>query len=71
MHFKLINQVTGETLIESDEKIAIAILVEDSDRAFLLANNQNITTYLRDRNRERPEIKTVRGRYGLENRMKV
>lgn len=71
MHFKLVNQVTGETLLESDEKISIALYVEDRDRAFLSVNDQDITIYLRDRVRERAEIKTVRGRYGLENRMKV
>lgn len=71
MVFKLVNTKTGEVLLETEEKFTVALHVDERERAFLGVNDEYITTYLSDRVRERAEIKAIRGRYGLENRMEL
>jgi hypothetical protein len=69
--FRLVNVETGKTLVESEEKIAVALFVEERNRVYILANKECIIIYQRARGKERPEIKTIRGRFFLENRMEL
>lgn len=69
--FKLINVETGKTLLESDEKITVALFVEEKNRVYVSANKNYITIYQRGKSDERPVIKAIRGRFFLENRMEL
>jgi len=73
--FRIVDLVTGETLLENNQKVSVGIYVGEHERVVVTAHDESITTYLRDpvRGRDgiRADIKTIRSGYGLQNRMEI
>lgn len=71
VELKVTNLTTGEVLLESDDRILVSVSVDGRERVIVTVTEENISTYLRDLIKDRADIKIVRSRFGLFNRMEI